>query len=93
MEQREGSFSTDKVNLNLGQMTKPEMALPLLTSTLHQRKDVWTSTYDLACNRPTWAVFNGIEIRTYKTSGSKVENLPLGHLAWENSTQGYVVTF
>ncbi|GBN33692.1 hypothetical protein AVEN_194105-1, partial [Araneus ventricosus] len=51
---------------NLGQMprTTSELTTPLQTSAPHQRKDVWSLTYDLACNSLNIRrISSGIEFR------------------------------
>ncbi|GFW73128.1 uncharacterized protein TNCV_832471 [Trichonephila clavipes] len=59
-----GLLETDHVILNHGHVTwsTPELAPPLLTTTLHQRKDVSTLDRFGVHRCPTWWVFSGTRL-------------------------------
>ncbi|GBN22369.1 hypothetical protein AVEN_107551-1 [Araneus ventricosus] len=73
----ESYFGAVLVILNRGQKTRtPELPRPLHTSASQQRENVWTPTYDLTCNRPTYTADLQWNL---EPSGPKVKTLPLGY--------------
>ncbi|GFV36836.1 uncharacterized protein TNCV_3123771 [Trichonephila clavipes] len=85
----EGFLATDLVLLNHGQVkrTTPELAPPLLTTTLHQRKDV-SALHRFNVHRcPTRRVFSGtgLELMTYQPrSNTLTTGLPRPPCATED---------
>ncbi|GBN94754.1 hypothetical protein AVEN_65746-1 [Araneus ventricosus] len=62
--------------------TTREKAPLLETFALYQRKDVWTTTHDLTCNRLIYATFLlRCGVSNLKPTGSEAETLPLRHRA------------
>ncbi|GBM22983.1 hypothetical protein AVEN_172331-1 [Araneus ventricosus] len=60
--------------------TTPELASPLQTSPPHQREDVRSPTYDLACNRSTYKTdLRWNRVSNLEPSSPEAETLSLDH--------------